>query len=54
VPPLTTVRPDFVAVAREGLALLLDQITTGHQSAVQRRRIAPALVTRNSVGPPPG
>ena len=28
-PPLTTVRPDFEGVAREALALLLDQITEG-------------------------
>jgi DNA-binding LacI/PurR family transcriptional regulator len=51
VPPLTTIRPDFDAVARETLAVLLHQITTGEPSA-ERPRIAPQLVVRDSVAPP--
>jgi DNA-binding LacI/PurR family transcriptional regulator len=52
IPPLTTVRPDFGAVAREGLTLLLEQIEAG-RPVQQRRTIAPVLVRRSSVGPPP-
>jgi DNA-binding LacI/PurR family transcriptional regulator len=53
IPPLTTVRPDFDAVARETLELLLAQVSEGEVESSQRT-IAPALVSRNSVGPPPG
>jgi DNA-binding LacI/PurR family transcriptional regulator len=53
IPPLTTVRPDFDAVAREGLTLLLRQIESG-QPVQERRTIAPSLVVRDSVGPPSG
>jgi DNA-binding LacI/PurR family transcriptional regulator len=52
IPPLTTVRPDFDAVARETLSLLLAQVSEGEVGASQRT-IAPALVSRDSVGPPP-
>ncbi|NUT45696.1 MAG: LacI family DNA-binding transcriptional regulator [Saccharothrix sp.] len=52
-PPLTTVRPDFGAVAREALDLLLAQVGTG-EVGDWRRTIAPMLVERGSVGPPPG
>jgi DNA-binding LacI/PurR family transcriptional regulator len=52
LPPLTTVRPDFDAVARETLGLLLAQVGDGDVSA-SRRTIAPALVFRDSVAPPP-
>lgn len=52
IPPLTTVRPDFDAVARETLRLLLAQIGDGEVSA-SRRTIPPTLVPRASVGPPP-
>ena len=51
IPPLTTVRPDFGAVAREGLTLLLEQIEAG-RPVQERRTIAPVLVRRSSVGPP--
>lgn len=51
IPPLTTVRPDFGAVARESLALLLRQIESG-ETTQERRTIVPALVTRDSVAPP--
>lgn len=51
-PPLTTVRPDFQAVARAGLELLLEQIQS--RSPRQHRQIVipPTLVTRGSVAPP--
>jgi len=52
VPPLTTVRPDFDAVARETLAVLLGQINSGEPSA-HRTTIAPQLVIRDSVAAPP-
>lgn len=52
VPPLTTIRPDFDAVARETLAVLLHQITTGDPATV-RPRIVPQLITRDSVAAPP-
>lgn len=52
IPPLTTVRPDFDAVARETLNLLLAQVSDGEVGDAQRT-IAPALVSRDSVGPPP-
>ncbi|MCP2198107.1 LacI family DNA-binding transcriptional regulator [Lentzea flava] len=51
IPPLTTVRPDFAAVARETLGLLLEQVSEG-ESAQSRRTIAPVLVQRESVAPP--
>jgi DNA-binding LacI/PurR family transcriptional regulator len=51
IPPLTTMRPDFDAVARETLSLLLAQ-TTGDEVGQTQRTIAPALVMRSSVSPP--
>lgn len=53
IPPLTTIRPDFDAVARETLELLLAQVSEGEVESSQRT-IAPTLVSRASVGPPPG
>ncbi|MBU2664599.1 LacI family DNA-binding transcriptional regulator [Actinoplanes bogorensis] len=50
-PPLTTIRPDFDAVATASLELLLAQIDSGTTDSV-RRTIAPALVVRQSVAPP--
>jgi DNA-binding LacI/PurR family transcriptional regulator len=50
IPPLTTVRPDFHAVAFASLSLLLRQIDAG--PAPERLTIAPTLVSRASVGPP--
>jgi DNA-binding LacI/PurR family transcriptional regulator len=52
IPPLTTVRPDFAAVARETLALLLAQVGDG-EVGESHRTVAPALVSRDSVAPPP-
>ncbi|CAL9510629.1 LacI family DNA-binding transcriptional regulator [Saccharothrix sp. NPDC042600] len=51
IPPLTTVRQDFAAVAREALDLLLAQVADGG-AADTRRTIAPALISRGSVAPP--
>ena len=52
IPPLTTVRPDFDAVAKASLRLLLAQIKSGRPSA-ERHTLAPALILRDSVAPPP-
>jgi DNA-binding LacI/PurR family transcriptional regulator len=52
IPPLTTIRPDFDAVAAASIDLLLAQIRAGHRLG-DRRILTPTLVTRNSVAPPP-
>ncbi|WP_250006511.1 LacI family DNA-binding transcriptional regulator [Actinoplanes sp. M2I2] len=52
-PPLTTVRPDFDAVATASVELLLAQIESGAPDLTARRTIAPTLVSRDSVAPPP-
>jgi DNA-binding LacI/PurR family transcriptional regulator len=51
IPPLTTIRPDFNAVAEASLELLLAQIDSGARRG-ERRVIPPALVSRESVAPP--
>ena len=51
IPPLTTVRPDFHAVAERALTLLLLQIEAGTPSA-ELHTLAPALVQRDSVARP--
>ncbi|MDH2430736.1 LacI family DNA-binding transcriptional regulator [Sphaerisporangium sp. TRM90804] len=51
IPPLTTVRPDFGAVARASLSVLLGQIESGLPSR-ERHTVAPKLVVRRSVAPP--
>src|SRR5215470_4736405 len=51
VPPLTTVRPDFDAVAAASVDLLLAQISSGHRLG-DRRVLTPRLITRDSVAPP--
>jgi DNA-binding LacI/PurR family transcriptional regulator len=48
IPPLTTVRPDFAAVAQAGLDLLLAQIA-GADAPANRVVVAPSLITRRSV-----
>ncbi|WP_301328774.1 LacI family DNA-binding transcriptional regulator [Goodfellowiella coeruleoviolacea] len=50
IPPLTTIRPDFDAVATETLGLLLAQLA--EEAAEPRRTISPTLVERRSVAPP--
>jgi DNA-binding LacI/PurR family transcriptional regulator len=52
-PPLTTIRPDFEAIAAASMEMLLEQITSGQQHT-ERKIIQPRLITRSSVGPPPG
>ncbi|GAB3816900.1 LacI family DNA-binding transcriptional regulator [Micromonospora zhanjiangensis] len=52
IPPLTTVRPDFDAVARASLRLLLAQIESNGGGRL-RQTVAPTLIARSSVGPPP-
>ena len=51
IPPLTTIRPDFEAVAAASLDLLVAQIRSGHRLG-DRRILAPTLVSRDSVAPP--
>src|SRR5579859_3253447 len=51
IPPLTTIRPDFDAVAAASIDLLLAQITSGHRLGA-RRVLTPTLITRESVAPP--
>jgi DNA-binding LacI/PurR family transcriptional regulator len=51
IPPLTTVRPDFHAVARHALDLLLAQIN-GQAPGAGQRNVAPVLVERSSVAGP--
>ena len=51
IPPLTTVRPDFDAVAKASLKLLLRQIETRMPSD-ERITVAPRLISRDSVAPP--
>jgi DNA-binding LacI/PurR family transcriptional regulator len=51
VPPLTTVRPDFDAVAAASLDLLLAQIR-GSGRHGDRRILTPTLISRDSVAPP--
>ncbi|MEV4655977.1 LacI family DNA-binding transcriptional regulator [Micromonospora sp. NPDC049301] len=52
IPPLTTVRPDFDAVAQASIQLLLAQVESGTAGAL-RQTIAPSLVSRDSVAAPP-
>jgi DNA-binding LacI/PurR family transcriptional regulator len=55
IPPLTTIRPDFDAVARASLQIILDQLQEEQSEAVTPKptTIAPVLVTRVSTAPPP-
>ena len=52
VPPLTTIRPDFRAVASETLAALLQQLESGGPVRRERRTVVPSLIVRESVAPP--
>lgn len=52
IPPLTTIRPDFDAIAIASIDLLLEQIRSGQRLA-DRRILTPDLVKRESVAPPP-
>jgi DNA-binding LacI/PurR family transcriptional regulator len=50
IPPLTTIRPDFDAVATASLDLLLAQIRSGRRLG-DRRVLTPTLISRDSVAP---
>jgi DNA-binding LacI/PurR family transcriptional regulator len=50
-PPLTTIRPDFAAVAQSGLELLLEQMGSDRPKH-RRHTVSPRLVIRDSVAPP--
>ncbi|MEU5768068.1 LacI family DNA-binding transcriptional regulator [Streptomyces asoensis] len=50
-PPLTTVRQDFSAVGKRGIALLLEQIEGRPPTASSRTAIEPQLVVRASTFP---
>ena len=51
IPPLTTIRPDFDAVAAASIDLLMAQISSWHRLG-DRRVLTPTLVSRDSVAPP--
>jgi DNA-binding LacI/PurR family transcriptional regulator len=51
IPPLTTIRPDFDAVAAASIDLLIEQVRDGERKA-ERRILTPTLVKRESVAPP--
>ncbi len=51
IPPLTTVRPDFAAVARASRDMLMAQIESGRGRAL-RQTIMPTLIARQSVAEP--
>jgi DNA-binding LacI/PurR family transcriptional regulator len=53
LPPLTTVRQDFIELGRQALSALVDRLR-GRGEAGSRFRIAPELVIRASAAPPPG
>jgi DNA-binding LacI/PurR family transcriptional regulator len=53
IPPLTTIRPDFHAVADRALQLLLSQLTAEPLPA-EPIMLAPRLIERMSVAAPPG
>ena len=53
IPPLTTIRPDFHAVADRALQLLLSQLTADPLPA-EPIMLAPRLIERMSVAAPPG
>lgn len=52
LPPLTTVRPDFVEVGRRCLAAALDGPTPAG-GLTGRQVVVPELIVRDSCGPPP-
>jgi DNA-binding LacI/PurR family transcriptional regulator len=50
IPPLSTVRPDFVETGRRCVAMLLDQLRTGRPDTARRVVIPTDLVLRRSTG----
>jgi DNA-binding LacI/PurR family transcriptional regulator len=53
IPPLTTVRQDFMEMGRRSLHMLLGEIAAGERSA-RRETVTPELIVRSSSGPAPG
>ena len=54
LPPLTSVRQDFVELGRSSLALLLSQLDpVGEAPVLRRTLLLPELVLRSSTAPPP-
>ena len=52
IPPLTTIRQDFMEVGSRALNLILEEIQSGSRSS-SRPPVAPELIVRESTGPPP-
>ncbi len=52
IPPLTTVRQDFVRLGKQAVELLVDQTTSGQDAASVR--MVPDLIVRESAGPERG
>jgi DNA-binding LacI/PurR family transcriptional regulator len=52
LPPLTTVRQDFIEMGRRSLRMLLRTIETGRRASAEAL-VPPELVVRASTGPPP-
>ena len=53
LPPLTTVRQDFIEMGRRSLRMLLRTIETGRRASAEPL-VPPELVIRASTGPAPG
>jgi DNA-binding LacI/PurR family transcriptional regulator len=53
MPPLTTIRQDFMEVGRRALNLMLEEIDTGSRTAA-RASVPPEIVVRQSTAPPQG
>ena len=52
IPPLTTIRQDFMEVGRRALNLMLEEIESGSRSAACDP-VPPEMVVRQSTAPPP-
>jgi DNA-binding LacI/PurR family transcriptional regulator len=52
LPPLTTVRQDFIEMGRRSLRMLLRTIETGRRASAEPL-VPPELVVRGSTGPAP-
>jgi DNA-binding LacI/PurR family transcriptional regulator len=52
LPPLTTVRQDFIEMGRRSLRMLLRTIETGHRASADSL-VPPELIVRGSTAPPP-
>ena len=52
LPPLTTIRQDFIEMGRRSLQMLLRTIETGGRAS-QESLVPPEMIIRGSTGPPP-